>query len=289
MHFDDHEGLQPKPLRLMGRSLRGTLTRTKTTGSGKRVEELYLHVDCNAWLVHSEWLDVGFALWQGVGPSRDDFLVLPTCDMQNVIHLEAQYSDCQGMSRALVERLVDDKGQLLVTGKGASAWWAEHSDRATLPSLAACIDTLPDSWLDALGRWATSMSAGYVRTMLHRVGFIQSEVAKRIRTNLLSLSRIGEDDLMAQWATYLVNLGVDQETALAQASAVATAAGVVCGTSDVVPSEGQALEARVGKPAPGHFASSIPDSELAALVSHIDLVPAPPTGRLPFAARGGRQ
>ena len=65
--------------------------------------------------------------------------------------------------------------------------------------------------------------------------------------------------------------------AVAQASAVATAAGVVCGTSDDVPAEGQALEARLDKPAPDHFASTIPESELAAPVSHIDLVPAPPT------------
>ena len=71
------------------------------------------------------------------------------------------------------------------------------------------------------------MSAGYVRMMLQRVGFVQSEVAKRIRSNTLSLSRIGEHDLIAQWATFLWGLGVDQATAIAQASAVASAAGVV--------------------------------------------------------------
>ena len=37
----------------------------------------------------------------------------------------------------------------------------------------------------------------------------------------------------------------DRGTAFAQASAVATAAGVVCGTSFDVPPEGQALEAKV--------------------------------------------
>ena len=65
--------------------------------------------------------------------------------------------------------------------------------------------------------------------------------------------------------------------AVAQASAVASAAGVVCGTSEDVPAEGQALEASVDAPAPEHFASTIPDSELEAPITHIELVPAPPT------------
>ena len=41
--------------------------------------------------------------------------------------------------------------------------------------------------------------------------------------------------------------GVDRDTAIGEASTVAIAADVVCGTSDDVPPEGQALEANVGE------------------------------------------
>ena len=82
------QGLQPKSLRFREGFLRGTLTRTKTIGSGKKVEELYLHVDREAWLVHSTWLGVGLALWQETGTSPDYFLVLPTAVLQKVIHLK---------------------------------------------------------------------------------------------------------------------------------------------------------------------------------------------------------
>ena len=81
MRFDDHRGLQPKASRLAGGSLRGTLARTKTSGAGKKVEELYLHIDANAWLGQRDWLLVGYALWQYIGSARDSFRVLPFSDM----------------------------------------------------------------------------------------------------------------------------------------------------------------------------------------------------------------
>ena len=83
-------------------------SRTKTTGAGKKAEELNLHIDREAWLAHPSWLEVGPALWQHTGTARDNFLVLPSANHEHVNQNEAQYSDCQGKSRALLERLVDD-------------------------------------------------------------------------------------------------------------------------------------------------------------------------------------
>ena len=73
LRFDDHRGLIPSTLRLVGGSLRGTLARTKTTGAGKKREELYLHVDNECFLLHGDWLPVGLALWQSIGVARDYF------------------------------------------------------------------------------------------------------------------------------------------------------------------------------------------------------------------------
>ena len=48
MRFDDHRGMLPSRLELLGSGLRSTLVRTKTTGVGKGRETLDLVVDRRA-------------------------------------------------------------------------------------------------------------------------------------------------------------------------------------------------------------------------------------------------
>ena len=73
VRFDDHTGLMPASMRLISGSLRGTLVRTKTSGAGKKREELYLHIDVTALFFHPSWLRVGWELWQALGTRRDYF------------------------------------------------------------------------------------------------------------------------------------------------------------------------------------------------------------------------
>ena len=115
LRFDDHRGLLPSSLRLVAGSLRGTLVRSKTTGAGKRREELYLHVDRMAYILESSWLEVGWRLWQRCGTARDYFLLLPTADFTGVIELEASYTDSQACSRALMRKVLLQSGEPLVT------------------------------------------------------------------------------------------------------------------------------------------------------------------------------
>ena len=78
-----------------------------------------------------------------IGTSRDYFMVLPSFDYHDVVQLEATYSDSQALSRGLLRHIKTPAGGPLMVVEGAADFWTEHGDRATLPSLAACIEAIP--------------------------------------------------------------------------------------------------------------------------------------------------
>ena len=106
-------GLLPSSMRLAGSAFRATLVRTKTSGSGKKREELYIHVDPGAFIFEEAWLRTGFDLWLQAGTDRDYFLPLPSADFHGFVFLEAQYSDSQACSRALLRMFKTPDGRAL--------------------------------------------------------------------------------------------------------------------------------------------------------------------------------
>ena len=107
LRFDDHRGLVPAGLTWADdKGLAGTLTRTKTTGRGKRVENLPLFVSCDAFLHDPAWLPTGFQIWQSFGADRDFFLPRPEPGGESVTRMELSYHLASGMSRALNRELV---------------------------------------------------------------------------------------------------------------------------------------------------------------------------------------
>ena len=169
MRFDDQRGLLPATVRLIGGCLKGTLVRTKTTGPGRRREELYIHVDSAAYLLAPQWLEIGWRLWASIGCKKELFLTLPTCDWDWALQLEATYTDSRAMSRNLTQRLRNDDESLMLSITDSAAYWTEHSDRATLPTWAASLQSIPTDWLDDLCRWSSIVSLAYVRSQLRRV------------------------------------------------------------------------------------------------------------------------
>ena len=115
MRFDEHRGLMPSSLRIQNGSLRGTLVRTKISGSGRKKESFYMFVASSAWLVNEQWLPVGLGLWLGWGTERDYFPMLPSPDLQRYVAHEARCSDSQTMSGALIGLLRTPSGERLLT------------------------------------------------------------------------------------------------------------------------------------------------------------------------------
>ncbi len=193
LRWDDHRGLVPASL-VVGAGLRGTLSRTKTSGPDKQTELLPIFVGTDAFLEDKAWLQVGWGLWQKVHPHRDFFVGVPCDDLQGMRPIEARYADGLGMGRALLARLVSASGERLLL-PGVERFWTEHSDRATLPSLATTLSSFPSDWIDTLGRWSAKVSSGYVRNLRHKVETVQHAVARAYRGCENPASRFGEGDV----------------------------------------------------------------------------------------------
>ena len=115
MRFDDHRGLVPDRIVLENGILRGTLVRSKTTGTGKQREELTIAVGHDVFLREPDWMCTGWRLWQAFDTPRDLFLGAPTPELDSMQAIEPSYADARGMNRALLSRMVDGSGAQLLT------------------------------------------------------------------------------------------------------------------------------------------------------------------------------
>ena len=68
--FDDHRGWERRRTSIIDGCLTTNLQRTKVSGVGKKRQELPVIVSSDCWLVHPEWLQVGFDLWKSCAPHR---------------------------------------------------------------------------------------------------------------------------------------------------------------------------------------------------------------------------
>ena len=138
---------------------------------------------------------------------------LPTPDLMGMRQVEAKYAHAVAMDRALLQQLKGSSGQPLLQHAVACEFWTLHSDRASLPSFAACLNEVPPEWIEDLGRWSKSMSATYVRTHLARVRSIQRWVAEAARHN----ARIDEEEHWSDFAAvFLMKHGISTEATVEQ-------------------------------------------------------------------------
>ena len=68
---------------------------------------------------------------------------------------------CSSALGLAVAGLPGPAGRSICNVEGGAAFWTAHSDRATLPSWAASVATIPDAWLEDSGRWSSRSSHGY--------------------------------------------------------------------------------------------------------------------------------
>ena len=175
LRADDLQRLRPK-LVVMGESgLTGTLLRTKTSGPGKKVKQLTVFIPLEAQVSGHDWLRCGYDLWKDlVGSSADYFLPRLSPSTEGFENKLATPMDVSGMNTyvltllsaraasGLAGGLLEAGGDKLVD-TGLESAWTGHSERSSLPSLAAALG-IPKCERDYLGRWSPSGSDEYVRT-----------------------------------------------------------------------------------------------------------------------------
>ena len=81
--------------------LKGRLTRTKTTGPGKNVKTREINVSSEAYICAKDWLRTGYELWQAAPLPRENFIALPSRDLQGFRGVGAETRDRVVLTRQL--------------------------------------------------------------------------------------------------------------------------------------------------------------------------------------------
>jgi len=199
LRFDDHRGLSPSAVHMTARGLEAVLSRTKTTGPGKRVSELPLVIGFESYLREPAWLVTGWNLWRAKAPYvRDYFLVKPAASLDATQPVELSYEQSSRLSRAVLAGLPRESDVLQALGDPVVGLFTQHSARCWLASMAALLQ-VPEADLAYLGRWAPTTAKGYVRTATEVVLRVQTAVAFRLRAELLSPA----DAMLGEQSAYL--------------------------------------------------------------------------------------
>jgi len=181
LRFDDHRGLAPSGISLRDGRFFGTLTRSKTTGPGKKVLTLPVVVSRVAYLAHPDWLATGWRLWVRLAPHvRDYLLARPTVDLEGTLPVELSYTESAWLLRGLLAGLPRFGEALQGSVEPLIPLFTQHSGRCWLASQAALLG-VPEARLNYLGRWSPSTAKVYVRTAAEVIAGVQEEVAVRIR------------------------------------------------------------------------------------------------------------
>jgi len=213
LRFDDHRGLAPAQVDFRDGRFTGTLSRTKTTGPGKRVQTLHVVISAESFLVYPNWLAEGWALWAKVAPFvRDYFLTRPTPDLAGALPIEMTYGESAWLLRGLLSGLPRFGEALACHASPLVPLFTQHSGRCWVSSLAALLG-IEEARIGYLGRWSPSTARGYVRTADEVIRGVQAEVARRVRRDISSGDEVlfGEDQAARSIAVELEGRGAQPE------------------------------------------------------------------------------
>lgn len=181
LRHDDLCHVEANKVYLTFAGLSGVLSRTKTTGPGKRVRSLPFFVSHSAWVRHADWLGTGFSVWRELtGENPQTLLLVPSADLQSVRAGVANYALVSSFSKEIFRRLKEPDSRSTLLANGLEFFWSEHSERSMLPSALAARG-VPKHVRDLLGRWAPDASDLYVRTYRAAISRVQSFLAETFR------------------------------------------------------------------------------------------------------------
>ena len=177
LRFDDAAHLKTTELRFYDGQLVGMMHQTKTTGAGKRVRELPIFIAKDAYVLHDDWLAVGYDLVKLKMP-RERVFVFPEGCFYGTAYGTApvSYAEAVAGSSRTFALLEGYDGGLIPSGW--EGFWSEHSERATMPSGLAALGVEKS---DLLGRWCPEGSDVYVRTYNTIVRKMQKKIVAVLR------------------------------------------------------------------------------------------------------------
>ena len=239
LRWDDVQGV-PNPALVMRTdgTLVGKITRSKTTGVGKKVEVMNFYISGQAYFLQPEWLLTGWTLngWMSAqsGMTERDYLApLANQHLTGFRRAMTKYSDATSMTRALLCRLrVDVRATEKDTDLAgidptlvfpeAIGFWSEHSERGTMNTWMQMAGVPPEV-RRMVGRWSVSQEEEYLRNLEASVTGAQQKVAQMVQEGPDSSSAFGafEHQVAGELRRYLELRGVAEETVLKQLEAIA--------------------------------------------------------------------
>ena len=201
MRFDDAAHLKTSELRFYDGQLLGMIHQSKTSGAGKRVRELPLYVARDAFVVHDDWLAVGFDLVKLRMPRDRTYIFPEGCfygSRYGTSHVT--YAEAVAGSARTLALLEGYNGRLIPSGW--ERFWSEHSERATVPSGLAALG-VEKADRDYLGRWCPEGSDVYVRTYNSIVKKMQKKMVGILRGET-AYEDLDEGSIMEELKVWLV-------------------------------------------------------------------------------------
>eukprot|EP00439_Symbiodinium_sp_Y106_P019494 s9822_g2.t1 len=219
LRCDDVQGIDPASIALSQLGMKFVLTRTKTSGPGKRVGLLHGYLLRSISLSGYDWILHSCKLLQS-----DDFkfprdFLCPDIG-ENWEVCSREYVGAEGVAN-LIRRVILE---LPVPGKQDGIWglsktaklvprelalfWSGHSARHFLPSLAAAIG-IDEKKRDFLGRWAAARqgSTAYVLTARQIIQQIQAEVCETLLSGKNPPGYV-EEELLLRLKSFAERCGV---------------------------------------------------------------------------------
>ena len=194
---DDATWLVPRSLKYVaGYGLQGELSRSKSTGPGKKVLSRPIIVSDGAYLGEKDWCTVGLQLWESTDQSRQNFVLLPGSNYNSFRAEGAEPVDRVALTRNLIcccclgeDEDVDEDEDMSIwkmLNIWAARFWTEHSSRATLPTMARALG-VDKAITDKLGCWTSSQTVSdeYIRCGREQITSTQNKVAEVIRQAVL--------------------------------------------------------------------------------------------------------
>lgn len=181
LRYDDLQKINPGELSLSGGRLTTVLRVTKTSGPGRRIQEMPVCISEHAYIWDGTWLATGFGLLKENADFERDYL-LPQFenDWRGFRNKFASYGDVTSYSCSLRRAIRSSQTLDSLLPDELLGFWTEHSERATLPTGLAMLGVAkPDR--DLVGRWKPDASDSYIRSYNGLVAKLQYKFAGALR------------------------------------------------------------------------------------------------------------
>ena len=217
MRFDDTKGTPNRTIEMTEWGLKGIISRSKTSGPGKKIVTLPFYIHKDAWICEASWLTVGWKLWASMGvesgmQARDFMLPWPNNNRTGFIKKVVDYPIASAMSQALFNEMTVGKGndRRTVLEPGLGVLWTEHSERATIRTWAQAA-RIPEDVRKMLGRWQPSADEGYERNLRTNVLRCQKVLAAFIKQNMSCSDPFDETTVVQLVEQRVQGMGYGQE------------------------------------------------------------------------------